>query len=111
MSEHKPIPKHQSEDAERSFWNEHDSTDYIDWASAQEAALPNLKPSAKLISIRLPEHLLERIKIQANKRDIPYQSLMKVYLSDAVEHDESKLRVKREPFLPQQHIAEKKERE
>lgn len=65
----------------------HDSTEYFDWASAKKAVFPNLKPSTKAISIRLPESLIERLKILANKRDIPYQSLLKIFLSKKVEKE------------------------
>ncbi|WP_245392293.1 BrnA antitoxin family protein [Salinicola halophyticus] len=76
-----------SDAEERAFWESHDSTDYVDWNQAKRAALPNLKPSTKTISLRLPESLLDRIKIEANKRDMPYQSLIKVWLADDVEEN------------------------
>lgn len=85
MSKLKPIPKFKNEDAERAFWETHDSTEYVDWSKAKLARLPNLKPSTKTISLRLPESLLDRIKIEANKRDMPYQSLIKAWLADDVE--------------------------
>jgi predicted DNA binding CopG/RHH family protein len=81
------IPKFQSEDRERAFWAEHDSTDYIDWSSAKKAVFPRLKPSTKTISLRLPEILLEDLKYLANKRDVPYQSLLKVFLAERVEDE------------------------
>jgi predicted DNA binding CopG/RHH family protein len=71
----KPIPKFQSEAEERRFWETHDTGDYVDWSKAERARLPNLKPSTTAISLRLPVALLERIKIAANKRDDPSQSL------------------------------------
>jgi len=73
MSKTQTTPEFQSEAEERAFWESHDSTDYVDWNQAKRAALPNLKPSTKTISLRLPESLLDRIKIEANKRDMPYQ--------------------------------------
>ena len=73
-----------SEAAERKFWEENDSTEYLDWSQAKRARLPNLKPSSTAISLRLPNSLLERIKIAANKRDVPYQSLIKTWLADKV---------------------------
>jgi predicted DNA binding CopG/RHH family protein len=76
------IPKFRSEDAEREFWASHDSTDYIDWRKGKRAALPNLKPSSQTISLRLPKPMLERLKILANKRDVPYQSLLKMFIAD-----------------------------
>ena len=85
MNKQKKIPKFKNEAEERAFWESHDSTDYMDWNEAKPASFPNLKPSTKTISLRLPEGLLDRIKIEANKRDIPYQTLIKVWLSEDVE--------------------------
>ncbi|MAY54782.1 MAG: hypothetical protein CMQ46_02980 [Gammaproteobacteria bacterium] len=85
MSKAKKMPEFKSEAEERAFWESHDSTEYVDWKQAKRAQLPNLKPSTKTISLRLPESLLDQIKIEANKRDMPYQSLIKVWLSDDVE--------------------------
>ena len=81
----KPIPRFRSEAEERKFWETHDSTDYVDWSKAKRALLPNLKPSTTSISLRLPVTLLERIKIAANKRDVPYQSLIKTWLAEKTE--------------------------
>jgi predicted DNA binding CopG/RHH family protein len=78
----KSIPKFRSEAEERRFWETHDSGDYIDWGKAQRLRFPNLKPSTTAISLRLPVTLLERIKVAANKRDVPYQSLIKTWLAD-----------------------------
>jgi len=78
----KAIPKFKSEAEERAFWESHDSSDYVDWSKAQRVALPNLKPSTKTISLRLPQHLLDSIKAAANARDVPYQSLIKVWLQE-----------------------------
>ncbi len=83
----KKIPKFKTEDAERKFWAEHDSTDYVDWSKAKRAAFPNLKPSTKTISLRLPETMLEELKMLANKRDVPYQSLLKVFLSERIDSE------------------------
>lgn len=86
MSKPKKIPpKFKTETQERTFWESHDSSEYIDWRSARITSFPNLKPSTKTISLRLPEALLDRIKIEANKRDMPYQSLIKVWLSEDVD--------------------------
>ncbi len=74
-------PEFPDEAEERAFWESHDSTEYVDWDRAQRARLPNLKPSTKTISLRLPETLLDRIKIEANRRDMPYQSLIKAWLA------------------------------
>ncbi len=81
----KSIPPFKSEAEERAFWESHDSTDYVDWSRAERVRFPNLKPSTKAISLRLPVDLLERIKIAANKRDVPYQSLIKVWLAEKVD--------------------------
>jgi len=83
----KRIPEFRNEDEEREFWASHDSTDYIDWPEAKEVIAPNLKPTLKTISIRLPEIMIEELKLLANKRDIPYQSLMKMFLSEKVEQE------------------------
>ncbi len=83
MKKHlKPIPKFASEAAERKFWETHDSTEHVDWSGALRARFPNLKPSTQSISLRLPQHMLERLKIEANKRDVPYQSLIKIWLEE-----------------------------
>ena len=74
----------ESEAEERAFWESHNSTDHVDWSKAQRVRFPNLKPSTKPISLRLPVALLEKIKTEANKRDVPYQSLIKVRLSEKV---------------------------
>ncbi|WNM57735.1 BrnA antitoxin family protein [Candidatus Nitrospira allomarina] len=84
MNNRKKIPEFKSEAEERAFWESHDSSEYIDWDKAQTASFPNLKLSTKTISLRLPEGLLDRIKIEANKRDVPYQSLIKTWLSEDV---------------------------
>lgn len=84
MSKLKSIPKFRTEAEERAFWESHDSSDYVDWKKAHLVAMPNLKPSTKTISLRLPEGLLDSIKIEANKRDMPYQSLIKSWLADDV---------------------------
>jgi predicted DNA binding CopG/RHH family protein len=89
MSKIKKIPEFKNEAEERAFWESHDSSDYVDWERAQVAVLPNLKPSTKTISLRLPESLLDRIKIEANKRDMPYQSLIKVWLAEDVKDNRS----------------------
>ena len=80
----KRIPQFTSEDEEREFWAKHDTTDYFDASKMVKATFPNLKPSTRTISIRLPEALIEQLKVLANKQDIPYQSLVKIYLSEKV---------------------------
>lgn len=81
----RPVPVFETEAEERAFWESHDSSDYVDWSKAKRVRFPNLKPSTKAISLRLPVDLLERIKMAANKRDVPYQSLIKVWLSEKVD--------------------------
>ncbi len=81
----KTIPKFSNEAAERKFWEVNDSAEYLDWGKARPAAFPNLKPSTKTISLRLPQHLLDAIKVAANARDVPYQSLIKVWLQEKVQ--------------------------
>jgi predicted DNA binding CopG/RHH family protein len=80
----KPIRRFASEIAERRFWESHDSADYVNWRNAQRTRFPNLKPTTTAISLRLPAGLLEQIKIAANKRDVPYQSLIKAWLAEKV---------------------------
>lgn len=84
MSKVKNTPEFKTEAEERAFWESNDSNDYVDWSQAESVSMPNLKPSTKTISLRLPEGLLDSIKIEANKRDMPYQSLIKVWLSNDV---------------------------
>jgi predicted DNA binding CopG/RHH family protein len=76
-----------NEDEEREFWSEHDSTELADWAKAERGTLPDLKPSLKTISLRLPSFMLEEIKRLAHKRDVPYQSLIKLFLAERVKRD------------------------
>ena len=83
----KNIPNFENEEKEREFWTEADSSEYIDWKKAKKTILPNLKPSVKTISLRLPESMLEEIKLLANKRDVPYQSLMKIFLSERIDKE------------------------
>jgi predicted DNA binding CopG/RHH family protein len=78
----KKIPKFAIEAEERAFWEANDSAEYVDWSKAKRAVLPNLKPTTKTISLRLPQHMLDSIKAAANARDVPYQSLIKVWLQE-----------------------------
>ena len=87
MSKLKSIPKFKTEDEEREFWSTHDSTEYIDYSKAKRILFPNLKPTTKTISIRLPESLIEKLKVLANKKDVPYQSLLKVLLAEKVDEE------------------------
>ena len=83
----KRIPKFKNEDEEREFWAAHDSTDYIDWSKSKKLVLSKLKPSIKTISLRLPESMLEEPKLLANKKDVPYQSLLKIFLAERIEEE------------------------
>ena len=87
MSKLKKIPKFKSEADEAEFWATHDSTEYIDYSAAKRVVFTNLKPSTRTISIRLPESLIEHLKVLANKRDVPYQSLLKMFLSERIEEE------------------------
>ncbi len=87
MNRLKKIPKFKSEAEEAEFWATHDSTEYIDYSTAAQATFPKLKPSTKTISIRLPESLITHLKVLANKKDVPYQSLLKMFLSEKVEEE------------------------
>lgn len=84
-SQLKPTPRFKTEAEERAFWETHDSTTYVDWSRAEKVVLPNLKPTTQSISLRLPLHLLNAIKVAANARDVPYQSLIKIWLQEKVE--------------------------
>jgi len=81
------MPKFRNEDEEREFWAERDSTEYLDWKKAERVALSNLKPSTKTISASLPESLLETLKLITNKRDVPYQPLLKIFLAERVREE------------------------
>ena len=87
MRSSRKIPRFATEEQEREFWSSHDSTDYIEYSKAQKVLFPALKPSTRTISIRLPESLLARLKAVANKRDIPYQSLIKMYLFEMLKKE------------------------
>ena len=86
-SKKKAIPSFHSEDEEREFWAESDSPHYVDWRKAQRVRLSQLKPSTKTISVRFPESLIEELKVLANKRDVPYQSLLKLYVAEKVREE------------------------
>ncbi len=83
----KQIPEFRSEDDERNFWAEQDSIQFIDWQAAKRRALPNLKPTLRTISLRLPVSMIEDLKVLANRRDVPYQSLLKVFLAERLERE------------------------
>lgn len=86
-STRKKIPKFSSESEERAFWSREDSTDYVDWSKASEATLPKLRPTLRTISIRLPEGMIAELKRLANKKDVPYQSLLKVFLAERIQKE------------------------
>jgi predicted DNA binding CopG/RHH family protein len=83
----KPIPEFASEEEERVFWDTHDSTDFLDWSQAKPAIFPHLRPSTKTISLRLPESMLNELRVLANKRDVPYQSLIKIFLQERIDQE------------------------
>ncbi|MCK4304148.1 MAG: BrnA antitoxin family protein [Candidatus Eisenbacteria sp.] len=95
MSAKKKVPRFRSENGERSFWAKADSTDFVDWKKAKTPTMPELKPTMKTISLRLPEPLLAELKLLANKRDVPYQSLLKMFLAERIEHELRKAQSKR----------------
>ena len=88
----KTIPKHRSEEKEREFWASAESSDYVDWARGRRMTFPWLRPSTRTISLRLPQGLLADLKVLANKQDVPYQSLMKIYLAERIRQEFGELR-------------------
>ena len=97
----KSIPKFKDETQEREFWHSHDSTEYINWNNGEKVILPKLKPSIKTISLRLPENLLNKLKLLANKQGVPYQSLLKMFLSERVDAELKKLSMKNKEEMAQ----------
>lgn len=87
MKKLKHIPVFKNEEEEREFWSENDSTEFLDWSKSEKVILPKLKPTTKTISLRLPEHILDEIKMIASKRDVPYQSLIKIFLKDRINQE------------------------
>ena len=83
----KDVPSFKTEDEERDYWASQDSTEHVDWSSARRVIFPNLKPSLKTISVRLPQSMIDQLKVLANRRDVPYQSLMKVFLAERIEQE------------------------
>ncbi len=90
ITKKKLVPEFQSEDEERQFWRNHDSTEFIDWRTAKHRKFPKLKPTLRTISLRLPVSMIEDLKVLANKRDVPYQSLLKVFLADRLKKERSR---------------------
>jgi predicted DNA binding CopG/RHH family protein len=87
MKVRKKIPTFKDEDAEREFWSKEDSTEYLDWSTARRVTLPSLRPTLRTISLRLPEAMIAELKLLANKRDVPYQSLLKVFLAERIREE------------------------
>jgi len=83
----KKLPKFKTEAQERRFWQKHDSAEYLDWSDAREVMLPKLKPSTRTISLRLPESMIASLRVLANRRDVPYQSLLKIFVAERLEAD------------------------
>ena len=83
----KEIPTFKSEQEEREFWAQNDSVDFVDWEAAESVAMPKLKPTTRTISLRIPESMLEKIRLVANKRDVPYQSLIKIFLKERIDEE------------------------
>ena len=86
-TDYKEVPQFESEEEERAFWATHDSTEYVDWDEAETAVLPKLRPSTKTISLRLPETMLNELRLIANKQDVPYQSLIKMFLKERIDQE------------------------
>lgn len=87
MKKLKKMPKFRDEEQEAQFWSRHDSTEYVDYSKARRTLFPSLRPSTETISLRLPKSLLDHLKMLANKRDVPYQTLLKAFLADRVEEE------------------------
>ncbi|MDH5805321.1 MAG: BrnA antitoxin family protein [Gemmatimonadota bacterium] len=94
-SNKKPIPRFETEDQEHDFWAEHDTVDFFDWDKAAKGRFPSLKPSTETISLRLPLSMLEELKMLANERDVPYQSLLKVYLAERIARERQEKNISR----------------
>src|SRR5438128_10027403 len=99
ITKKKPVPEFRSEEEERQFWGGHDSTEFIDWGTAKRHKFPNLKPTLRTISLRLPVSMIEDLKILANRRYVPYQSLLKVLLAERLERSAAALSSIRPPAL------------
>jgi len=97
MKPRKKIPTFKDEDAEREFWAKADSTEYIDWSKAKRIMLPNFRPTLRTISLRLPESMIAELKLLANQRDVPYQSLLKVFLAERISEERAGLSGAKKP--------------
>ncbi|MBF0387434.1 MAG: BrnA antitoxin family protein [Candidatus Omnitrophica bacterium] len=87
MRKLKPTPKFNSTQEWADFWMTHDTTEYVDWSKARRVTFPNLKPTCRSISLRLPVYMLDKLRVLANKRDVPYQSLLKTFLADRIKQE------------------------
>jgi len=87
MKKVRKVPNFRTESAERKFWASHDSTDYLDWSKARPVRMTKLRPTLKTISLRLPAALIAELKVLANRRDVPYQSLLKTFLAERVRQE------------------------
>jgi predicted DNA binding CopG/RHH family protein len=87
MKKAKKIPILKNEDEERTFWKNSDAVDYVDWNASEKVVFSNLKPTTKTISLRLPEYILDELKVLAHKQDVPYQSLIKIFLKDRIDQE------------------------
>ncbi len=87
MSKFKEIPVFKNDDEEREFWAKNDSSEYVNWKKAEKVTFSNLRPTTKTISLRLPEFILDELKLIAHKRDVPYQSLIKIFLKDRIDEE------------------------
>ena len=98
----KPVPEFKNDDEERAFWATHDSSEYVDWSKAKRVLFPNLKPTTRAISLRLPESMLDEIRQMANQRDVPYQSLIKIFLRERMnqEHHNSAVAEEKGSYHP-----------
>ena len=92
-----PIPEFKNEDEEREFWAQQDSTEYLDWEQAERVVFPKLKPATKTISLRMSESMLNELKLLANKMDVPYQSLLKIFLAEKLLNDKPQVPMKAPP--------------
>jgi predicted DNA binding CopG/RHH family protein len=93
-----PVPKFTSEDEERKYWATADSTRHIDWSTSKRTLFPDLKPTVRSISLRLPELLIANVKVLANKRDVPYQTLLKTFLAERVDEEMRSIHDKNAPI-------------
>ena len=87
MKKTKKIPVFKNNDEERAFWNKNDASDYVDWSASEKVVFNNLKPTTKTISLRLPEYILDELKLLAHKQDVPYQSLIKIFLKERINQE------------------------